>query len=149
MGDRTSVAFSIGGTIRAADVETLAEAIENEGFGLEYGYLHSAQELTAAILENSGERFTVYDEQCNYADTDDLRHVCETLGLTWRSSWDAGGGYGAGVATWNGTNKTYSSAENGDPLLDYVTFKTLPTHEAVAAWFAAQDFTPPPLEVIL
>lgn len=151
MGDRTSVMILIGGALAAATVPEMVEAIEAEGFGIDWQGAGAA-EIEEAIRDAAarGEPVVVTDHECNYASADDLEAFLKANGLPFRKEWDAGGEYGPGIVVWDGQDeREYTSAgiSHSDALLDRQTFNGLKTLEAVADWFTAAEYKPPAITI--
>lgn len=118
MGDRTAVAIEIGGNLPRALVAELVEAIEGEGFGLDWNASPpSEEELLAAI--KPGEPLRLMDNE-TYADMGHLATLCETRGLFWRMCWDAyPGSYEAGgqLCDAEGFTEYSCNGTDGEPTL--------------------------------
>lgn len=151
MGDRTDYQITIGGKMTAAAFESFLAECEAEGLGVDWeGYDQAAIWAAVQSCGQTGDALTLTAHEVNYGNADDVESFCRANALPYVKGWDAGAGYGPGIEIFDGSEcRTYASTGigNSGALLDVDTFASLTTREAVAEWFAAAAFTPPPFEV--
>jgi hypothetical protein len=102
MGDRAYTAFYVHGRIETVEAfEELVDAIYAGDFHSERDFsLKSTEEDVRAEIIRAlagGESCASFcHEDCNYGNTEDLQEPCKKHGLSFQSSWEAGGDYEAG-----------------------------------------------------
>lgn len=123
MGDRVHTTITFHGHVASlAAFQELVQAIENKGFH-DNRYEHqtsSTADIEATFVRDIREGIdpTFCDEQCNYANVEEMTDVCEEHGISWFAEWEAGGGFEAGhsgyvhgVGPFDGDNATLDCTE--------------------------------------
>lgn len=95
MGDRAWTSIMFSGVVNRDVAERLIAELNAQNCQCDEG---PEGEFTV-------ERLTLdscfYDEQCNYAQMEDVEGFCQESGVTYLKQWAAGGGYGPGFELYN------------------------------------------------
>jgi len=146
VGVEIDVQMTLGGTLAAEHLADLVEAAYADGLRPDW----DAAPLDVADLADhpAGEPLTLCGRR---GLGDELPAFCQRHGLAYRfaADGDSEGGGIVRVFTGSGAEREYLAGGVGDDraLLGADTFATLPTREAVAAWFEAANAQPPAFTV--
>jgi hypothetical protein len=147
MSDRSSASIDIGGKLAADKIDELADAIESEGVGLDWGEYLDAAGARAAIVDafTSKGPLRLMANEVRGGAFESLESICRELGLTYcrgddgRYTWTASLVYWepgfAEPQEWNGT------VDNHTPQLDAWKIRKLlgPQCDNIAALRAELD----------
>lgn len=143
MGDRTTVFYRMTGTISHTVAGALVELIkEHDGTGWNL----ATGKLADASRETVG--FNWQFDDVNYGNLDEIEEFAVEHGLGYVKRWEAGGGYGEGIAirSADGT-QVETGALEGEPVLskaEFDAFNTADTTDdnvvaAIERFFARYD----------
>lgn len=148
MGDRTSVAIEIGGTLQRSALAELVTAANEDGLSLDWSGAELTEDnIIAGIAE--GTLFLTVSE--SYTDIRHLVSLCAKHGLVWRKSWDAyPGSYYAGGELRDDQGYTEFDATGTDctPLMCADEIRKLGSWGAVIARLDRLTRPLPPLVVL-
>jgi hypothetical protein len=102
MGDRCWLSFTLRGELtNLRHLVRLADGVINEGLmdqveGTDRRAVVNA--IVAAWLDGSSPEFV--DEECNYANIDDMEKLCQELGMAYHISHSDGGEYAGANKSW-------------------------------------------------
>lgn len=95
MSTSSSCRMSIGGKIRRSDIPKLAEAIENDDAGLDWGDMGGieADQAVAEMEQVSASRkpLVLVGDEVPWGQFEDVQNICRTLGLTYCTEYGGGG----------------------------------------------------------
>lgn len=146
MADRASASIVIGGTLPQDVIPAFLYAVEMdhgrldwEGEPVDHGALQREEPLHICAYDLPGGIF------------DTLEPFCELHGLPFvRSSGGCGGVFGPErvVFAGEGPARHFEMNESEQIVATYPEIADLGSMEAIAAWFASAEFTPPPLQIL-
>jgi hypothetical protein len=111
MGDRTYTSIRFSGVIDADKVPQLVQAMRDD-------YLN-CDSTGNSDWDESDLTDSFYAEEANYGQLGCTEAACKELGVSFRTSWNAGGDYGPGMKIYNAVvDQEFECADlDGDPVV--------------------------------
>lgn len=146
MVDRVSLSIAIGGDLPAAERDTLLAHIQSEGLALDYD---------TEAFEDSDFPFDgpllLYAHEVAWGRADALEVFCVANRLAF-ARWSGGSAAQFGpdrvVFTGTGEVSVYAADEDDAVVLSRETAERLGGYDAIIAYYAAADFSVPPLRFV-